>query len=80
MARVSQGHNEIVVSGQDFQRKFCTIRGVIRSFVYNDVELLVTGPRLNIYRAPKASIGPIHRRDRLHTLPIVSQTDTTVRP
>lgn len=50
--QVERLRNEVVVKGDNFRLTFSTVYGVIDSFIYNDVELIDQGPRLNFYRAP----------------------------
>ncbi|HRR91904.1 MAG TPA: DUF4981 domain-containing protein, partial [bacterium] len=44
--------NTIEVKGAEFKLLFDKVRGIIESLQYSGVELIKTGPRLNLWRAP----------------------------
>jgi beta-galactosidase/beta-glucuronidase len=49
---VSEGPQSVLVKGSDFELTFDTFRGTLGSWAWNGVPLLMTGPRLNVWRAP----------------------------
>lgn len=50
--RVSEGKRTIDVWGEEFRLSFDTFTGRIHRWEYQGVELLLEGPRLNLWRAP----------------------------
>ncbi|MCD6350971.1 MAG: DUF4981 domain-containing protein, partial [Armatimonadetes bacterium] len=56
--RVSRLGSRLTVAGADFSLAFSTTRGELVSWKYRGHELLVEGPRPNLWRAPTDNDGP----------------------
>lgn len=54
MAPVSYGQqgNKLLISGADFELVFDKVRGIIQSWTYQGMDMLVKGPKMNFWRAP----------------------------
>jgi len=50
--KLVDGEKRVVVSGKDFELVFDRKKGVISSFRYMELELIQSGPVLNVWRAP----------------------------
>lgn len=50
--QVEQGTRSIRVTGEDFRLDFDTVTGTIGAWRYQGIDLLLAGPRLNLWRAP----------------------------
>ena len=50
--KVEQTENDISIAGKDFQIHFNKERGMMDSYLYNNVKLIESGPQPNFWRAP----------------------------
>ena len=55
---LKESENKLAVSGEDFRLVFDKGRGQIVSFSYHGSELLKSGPRVNVWRAPTDNDAP----------------------
>lgn len=54
---LSETAAEVVITGPDFRLVFDRTQGQLTSWIYREVEVLVSGPKLNVWRAPTDNDG-----------------------